>query len=72
MPSGRADIQDMAATPRPRRPFIGILFECCHVYGRLYRRAVGTAYEGGCPRCARRLRIPVGSGGTSRRFFRAR
>lgn len=57
---------------RKPRPFLGVLFECCHVYSRIYRREDGTAYTGACPRCGRRLRVLVGEGGTGRRFFRAR
>ena len=54
------------------KKFLGILFECCHVYARIYRDAAGTAYEGVCPRCRRRVRVAVGPGGTERRMFIAR
>ena len=56
----------------PEKKFLGILFECCHVYGRIYRDPAGTAYEGVCPCCRRRVHVPVGPGGTQRRFFVAR
>ena len=58
--------------PARRRPFIGIRFECCRVYARVYVNRAATAYEGRCPRCCRRLSIPIGPGGTDRRFFVAR
>lgn len=53
------------------RPWIGVQFECCGVYMRIYRNRQGTAYEGNCPRCSRPLRVKVGPGGTSNRLFRA-
>lgn len=55
-----------------RRPFLGVHFECCNVYVHIYRNASATAYEGRCPRCGRNVRIPIGTGGSSSRIFRAR
>ena len=53
-----------------KRQFLGIWFECCHVYGRIYKNNDGTAYYGRCPKCLRSVRVRVGGEGTSRRFFR--
>ena len=53
------------------RPFLGVMFECCSVYTRIYRNKKGDAYTGNCPKCARRLVIRIAPGGTSSRFFRA-
>ncbi len=55
-----------------KRQFLGILFECCHVYGRIYQAPGGGAYEGRCPRCLREVRVRIGPNGTRKRFFVAR
>lgn len=51
--------------------YLGIMFNCCNVYARIYKNKDGTAYTGRCPRCMRTIRIPVGEGGTKQRFFNA-
>ncbi len=53
------------------RPYIGIYFECCDVYARIYRNKDGKHYAGWCPRCGRRVKLHVGEGGTDSRFFSA-
>ena len=53
------------------RKYIGVLFECCKAYQRIYINREGTAYVGRCPKCFRNLRIEVGPGGTDARIFRA-
>jgi len=51
------------------RPWVGIRFDCCGIYSRIYRDADGAAYHGRCPRCLRQVRLRVGAGGTCCRFF---
>lgn len=53
------------------RPYVGILFECCGVYVRVYRRPDQKFYRGRCPKCLRAVRLRIGREGTDARFFRA-
>jgi hypothetical protein len=53
------------------RRFVGVHFVCCDVYTRVYVNRDETAYEGKCPRCAKRVTLRIGPGGTDARFFAA-
>lgn len=54
-----------------KRQFLGIMFECCNIYGRIYKNKEGTAYVGKCPKCLKNVMVKVGKEGTNNRFFRA-
>lgn len=54
-----------------KRKFLGIVFECCRVYARVYINREQTAYQGRCPRCGKRVEVKIGPGGTASRFFTA-
>ena len=54
-----------------QRKFIGVKFNCCGIYIRVYINKEGTAYEGRCPKCFRSVKFRVGDGGTDHRFFEA-
>ncbi len=69
--SDPSQVSDDASSLVGRR-YIGITFECCDVYTRVYVNRDETAYVGNCPKCARQVRIQIGPGGTSQRFFVAR
>ncbi|MFM2165554.1 MAG: hypothetical protein RL325_1991 [Planctomycetota bacterium] len=68
-PSGSGD--HSLSADRPARPFLMIWFRCCETYGRLPKAQDGACYEGRCPKCSARLRVPIGAGGTARRIFEA-
>ncbi len=58
--------------PQKEKQFIGILFECCNVYRRIYINKDGNAYEGRCPNCYGKVKVIIGPDGTDQRFFTAR
>jgi len=56
-----------------KRKYIGVWFDCCQTYGRLYKNKEGTCYRGRCPKCLRPVRVYIDSSSenaTDRRFFR--
>ncbi|MFQ5672844.1 MAG: hypothetical protein ACE5G9_07110 [Nitrospinales bacterium] len=55
-----------------KKKFLGVHFECCNVYRRIYVNKEQNAYEGRCPLCFRVVKIKIGEEGTDARFFRAR
>ncbi len=61
-----------AAVGATTRRWIGIHFECCGVYTRLYRKADANRYEGKCPHCHAPVRVRVSPDGVSTSFIRAR
>jgi len=56
---------------KERRKFIGVKFNCCGIYVRVYANKEGTAYVGRCPKCFRPVKFKIGEGGTDHRFFEA-
>lgn len=49
--------------------WLGIMFECCNVYRRIYINKDQNAYEGQCPRCGGKIKVNIGPEGTVRRIF---
>lgn len=68
--TGVAEENNQEQKQGEKRAFLGIWFECCHTYGRIYKNKQGTAYTGRCPKCMRPVTVRIGGEGTNRRFFR--
>ena len=57
---------------KKERPFLGIHFDCCNVYSRIYLNQSGTAFIGWCPKCCGKAVVKVSPIGSKSRFFSAR
>jgi len=57
---------------KPAKKYLGILFQCCNVYRRIYLNKEQNAYWGRCPRCYRKIQVVIGSGGSDSMFFNAK
>ena len=53
-----------------QRKYIGVFFECCNIYTRVYINKKKSAYVGYCPKCAQRAEVKIDKRGTDCRFFR--
>ncbi len=59
--------------PRQGRKFIGVKFECCGVYSRIYFDEKRNGYYGCCPMCHRPVNVRVDpETGVDGRFFTLR
>jgi len=54
---------------RQSKPFIGVNWECCKVYSRVYLNEKKTAYVGWCPKCGKRVQMDLSPTGSKSRFF---
>ena len=68
-PGSTAPEQSASVSGNGAKNYLGVRFDCCHVYARIYVNRERTAYQGHCPRCARAVTIRIGAEGTDARFF---
>jgi len=52
-----------------KREFIGVIFQCCRVYSRIYLDKKKKMFAGHCPRCGAKLNILISDSGSESRFF---
>jgi hypothetical protein len=53
----------------PARVWIGVYYECCETYSRVYRKKSEMAYRGRCPKCGMAINVRVGPHGVSSRIL---
>ena len=53
-----------------KRQFLGMVFDCCGAYGRLYPNRDRSAFVGRCPRCMRAVSVGISEEGSDARFLR--
>jgi len=54
----------------PKRQFVGIIFDCCNVYQRIYMNKSKTSYVGYCPRCCKKVEFKISPYGSKDRFYK--
>ena len=54
---------------RKKKPFVGVIFKCCHIYSRIYINKQGTAFVGWCPKCGAKMEILISPTGSKSNFF---
>ena len=54
-----------------KRRFLGVRFDCCRTYGRVYINHQQTAFVGHCPRCGKQVHFKISPDGVDAQFFSA-
>lgn len=55
-----------------KREYIGVTFQCCHVYTRIYINKKRNAFVGWCPRCGVKMEVFISTEGSDSKFFTAK
>jgi hypothetical protein len=58
-------------TVKRGRKWVGVMYTCCHVYGRAYMNDQNTAYLGQCAKCGKRLMSKISKHAPKGNFFTA-
>ena len=54
-----------------RRQFLGVQFDCCRTYSRIYINRDRTAFVGHCPKCGKQIHVKISPDGMDAKFFSA-
>ena len=57
---------------RQKQNFVGIIYSCCKIYGRVYLPPGKAVVFGFCPKCGARTEIHQSPTGSTNLFFTAR
>ncbi|HPF41473.1 MAG TPA: hypothetical protein PK093_22790 [Phycisphaerae bacterium] len=66
-PPGETPMADSATSSH--RVWVGVYYECCAAYARVYRRPDDLRYQGRCPECGASVSIRVGPNGIAARML---
>ncbi|MCB9852885.1 MAG: hypothetical protein H6819_07295 [Phycisphaerales bacterium] len=64
-----ADAHEAPSANGVHRVWVGVYYECCAAYSRVYRRADEMCYRGRCPECGAAVSIQVGPKGIRARML---
>ena len=70
-PNTRLSDKMEGASGRGQRRFLGVRFDCCRTYSRIYINQSQTAFVWHCPRCGEQIHIIISPDGTDAKFFSA-
>ena len=70
-PNTRSSDNTDSKQQRDQRHFLGVRFDCCRTYSRIYINQNQTAFVGHCPRCGKQIHVKISPDGMDAKFFSA-